>query len=147
MKYIKLFENFLINEALNKDIRSFGQDLGKYLTNSGFKVKFINGQISDEDKKQVNSKNGFVALESDQNQYQQSLYLHFNPGEFKKIKSVVDKFQLSPYNGKVMSNGWTSKQVVGALNPGDIFKVESSVEQGLYQFFRLAKVETKVKTL
>jgi uncharacterized protein involved in outer membrane biogenesis len=132
-----------LNEALNKDIKAFGQDLGKYLTNAGFKVKFINGRMSDEDMKQVKTNTGLVALEADQNPSQQSLYIHFNPKEVNKIEGIVDKFQLSPYAGKVMTKGWTSKQVVGALNPGDIFKVDSQKGSGLYQFFRLAKVDTK----
>ena len=42
MKYIKLFEAFdenqTINESLNKDIKSFESDLGKYLKNAGFNV-------------------------------------------------------------------------------------------------------------
>jgi hypothetical protein len=136
-----------VNEALNKDIKAFGQDLGKYLTNAGFKVKYINGRLSDEDMKQLKTNTGLVALESDQNATQQSLYMNFNPKDLNKIEGIVNKFQLSPYTGKVMTKGWTSKQVVGALNPGDIFKADSQKGSGLYQFFRLAKVDTKVQNV
>lgn len=136
-----------LDEALNKDIKQFGQDLGKYLTNAGFKVKFVSGRMSDEDMKQLKTNTGLVALEADQNPSQQSLYMHFNPKEVNKIEGIVNKFQLSPYSGKVMAKGWTSKQVVGALNPGDIFKADSQKGSGLYQFFRLAKVDTKVQNV
>ena len=136
--------NEVLNEALNKDIKAFGQDLAKYLTNAGFKIKFLGGRISDEDMKQLRTNTGFVALEADQNPSQQSLYMHFNPKDVNKIEGIVNKFQLSPYSGKVMTTGWTSKQVVGALNPGDIYKIDGQKGSGLYQFFRLAKVDTKV---
>ena len=136
-----------LEEALNKDIKAFGQDLGKYLTNAGFKVKFINGGISNDDLNQVKTNTGLVALEADQNPSQQSLYLHFNPKEVGKVEKIVEKFQLSPYDGKVMTKGWTSKQVTGAVNPGDIFKIDSDKLRGIYQFFRLAQVDTKVKSM
>ena len=133
----------VLKEALNKDIKAFGQDLGKYLTNAGFQVKYVNGRMSDEDMKQLKTNTGLVALEPDQNQDQQSLFLYFNPKEVAKIEKVVDKFQLTPYDGKVLARGWTAKQVRGALNPGDIYKYEDK-PRGAYYFYRLAKVDTKV---
>ena len=96
--------------------------------------------------KYLKTNTGFVALEPDQNDTQQSLYMHFNPKDLSKIEEIVNKFQLSPYAGKVMTKGWTSKQVVVTVNPGDRVKSDSQKESGLYQFFRLAKVDTKVKT-
>jgi hypothetical protein len=140
-------EEKMLNESLNKDIREFGKDLGKYLTNSGFKVKFMSGRMSDEDMKQIKTNTNLVGLELDQNDSQQSLYMHFNPKDLNNIEKIVDKFQLSPYSGKVMSKGWTNKQVVGALNPGDIFKSDSQKGSGLYQFFRLKKVDSKVSNV
>lgn len=136
-----------LEEALNKDIKTFAQDLGKRLTDAGFKVKYVNGTLSTEDMKQLKSSTGLVAFETDQNPSQQSLYLNFNPKEVNKIETIIDKFQLSPYNGKVMTKGWTSKQVQGAVNPGDIFKIDSDKLRGLIQFFRLAKVDTAVKSV
>lgn len=136
-------EEMVLNEALNKDIKEFGRDLGKYLTNAGFQVKYVNGRISDENLTHLRTNTGLVAFETDQNQDQQSLYLYFNPKEKSKIETIVNKFQLTPYSGKPMGAGWTYKQVVGALNPGDIFKVDGG--NYMYQFFRLAKVNTKVE--
>lgn len=147
MKYIKLFEKFdksqAINESLNKDMKSFGSDLGKYLKNAGFDVKFLNGEITKEQRSILKESKGIVALEVYQNEAMQTLNLYFNPIEFKKVESVVDKFQLSDYNGPVLTRNWTSKQVKGAINPGDICK-QGNGENGLYTFYRLAKVDTKV---
>ena len=147
MKYIKLFEAFdenqVINESLNKDMKLFGSDLGKYLKNAGFDVKFLNGEISQEQRKNLNESKSIVALEVYQNDAMQTLNLYFNPKEFKKVESVVNKFKLSNYDGPVLSRNWTSKQVKGAINPGDICK-EVSGENGKYIFYRLAQVDTKV---
>jgi len=151
MKHIKLFESFskaeVLNEALNKDIKAFGTDLGKYLKNGGFDVKFLNAEITQDQKKSIKDSKNIVALEVNQNNEMQSLYLHFNPSQLSKIKAIVDKFQLSDYNGPVLSRGWTSKQVKGAINPGDICKDIVNIANGLYVFYRLAKVDTKVKDI
>ena len=147
MKYIKLFESFdknqTINESLNKDMKSFGSDLGKYLKNVGFDVKFLNGEISPEQIKSLNESKGIAALEVYQNDAMQTLNLYFNPIEYKKVESVVGKFQLSEYSGPVLTRNWTSKQVKGVINPGDICK-EGNGENGKYTFYRLAQVDTKV---
>ena len=137
-------EKMVLKEALNKDIRQFAKDLGNYLTKDGFKVKYVEGnRIPDDVYTQLRTDTGLVAFVTDQNQDQQSLYLYFNPKENSKVEKIVNKFQLTPYSGKPMNAGWTRKQVVGALNPGDIFKVDGG--QGMYQFFRLAKVNAKIK--
>lgn len=139
----------VLKEALNKDIKDFGKDLGTYLTQAGFKVRYVKpgDTLTTQDIEQIKTNTGLVALELDQNSGQQSMYLRFNPKELSKIEKVVNKFQLSPYDGKVMTKGWTSKQVIGALNPGDIFRVDSDIRNGMYQFFRLLKVDTQVKSV
>jgi hypothetical protein len=124
-------------------MKLFGSDLGKYLKNAGFDVKFLNGEISPEQRKNLNESKGIVALDVYQNDTMQTLNLHFNPTEFKKIESVVNKFQFSNYDGPVLSRNWTSKQVKGAINPGDICK-QGKGENGKYTFYRLAQVDTKV---
>ncbi len=148
MKYIKLFEAFdenqTINESLNKDIKSFGSDLGKYLKNAGFDVKFLNGQISQEQRKSLNESKGIVALEVYQNDEMQTLNLYFNPEDIYRVEKIVNKFQLSTYYGKVIQKDWTRKQVSGALNPGDIYKGKYD---GMYGFYRLNNVKTKVRNV
>ena len=148
MKYIKLFEAFdenqTINESLNKDIKSFGSDLGKYLKNAGFDVKFLNGQISQEQRKSLNESKGIVALEVYQNDEMQTLNLYFNPEDIYRVEKIVNKFQLSTYDGKVIQKDWTRKQVSGALNPGDIYKGKYD---GMYGFYRLNNVKTKVRNV
>jgi len=148
MKYIKLFEAFdenqTINESLNKDIKSFGSDLGKYLKNAGFDVKFLNGLLSQEQRKILNESKGIVALEVYQNDEIQTLNLYFNPEDIYRVEKIVNKFQLSKYDGKVIQKGWTRKQVSGALNPGDIYKGKYD---GMYGFYRLNNVKTKVRNV
>ena len=140
-------EEMVLKEALNKDIRQFAKDLGDYLTKNGFKVKYVEGnRIPDDAYTQLRTNTGLVAFVTDQNQDQQSLYLYFNPKEKSKIENIVNKFQLTPYSGKVMSAGWTRKQVIGALNPGDIFMMSGNENQGMYMFFRLKSVGTKTTT-
>ena len=143
-------EEMVLKEALNKDIKQFGKDLGKYLTNAGFQVKYVDGTISNNDKNLIKqSDKKLVALEIMENQEAQALYLSFNPKDLSGIRNIVDKFQLSNYSGKVFNiNDWGGrKQVSGALNPGDIYSAIGQADSGSIQFFRLAKVDTKVKNI
>lgn len=148
MKHLKMFEDYngmkLINEALNKDMKAFGTDLGKYLKNSKFDVKFLNGPITQDQKKTLMDSEGIVALEVFENNEMQTLFLYFNPKQIKTIESVVGKFQLSNYMGPVLKRDWTTKQVKGALNPGDIFKSDHNKAQGVMEFYRVANVDRKV---
>jgi hypothetical protein len=60
MKHIKLFENFeVLNEALNKELKSFSSDLKKKLTDMGFKVDLaLDRNVHDEINKVKNSAPG-----------------------------------------------------------------------------------------
>lgn len=136
-------EEIILREALNKDIRQFAQDLGKYLTKDGFQVKYVSDRIPDEDYAKLRAEKGLIAFVYNENASQQSMYMYFNPIEKPKVAKIVDKFQLSPYSGKPMHIGWDIKQVQGAINPGDIYKAE---DKGMYLFFRPKKVNTKVTT-
>ena len=57
MKHIKLFENFYkLNEALNKELKEFGPDLQKKLTDLGFKVNLkVNQDVHADHQQVVNS--------------------------------------------------------------------------------------------
>jgi len=85
MKHIKLYENFnSINEALNKDIRSFGQDVDKRLKEAGFKTLVLVGQkLNSEQLKKVSDETGLVAFEVDRSMGSegeiQQMYLYCNP--------------------------------------------------------------------
>ena len=68
-------------------------------------------------------------------------------GIFKKAEAIINKFQLSDYNGPVLKKGWTAKQVQGVINPGDIVKQDNDKDRGVWYFYRLAKVDTKVKNV
>jgi hypothetical protein len=153
MKHIKLYENFnSINEALNKDIRSFGQDVDKRLKEAGFKTLVLVGQkLNSEQLKKVSNETGLVAFEVDRSMGSegeiQQMYLHCNPKEFAKVKKVIDRFQLSNYNGQAKFNNkdWTTKTVIGAINPGDIIKLENG-DNGQIWFYRYEKVNRSLKT-
>ena len=137
-----------LNEALNKDIKTFGQDLDKNLKAAGFQTLILVGKpATDEQKKKVKTDLGLAIIETYENPEVQALTLYVNPKEFEKAKKITDKFQLSTYNGQKMTlgKGWDTviKQVKGALNPGDIYDAGENSGHGLFYFARLAKVDTK----
>jgi hypothetical protein len=146
---IKKFSDFTenINEALNKSIKSFGQDLDIRIKKSGIETKIVtNGDRTDEFIKVVSGKTGLALIEVDERPTIQIIYLYVNPSEFDKVKKIVDVYQLSSYNGQKIQKGWTSKQVTGALNSGDIYKTEDK-PNGKFTFIRQLEVETKVKNI
>lgn len=146
MKYLELFENWNINEALNKDIKAFGQDLDNKLKSAGIKTLILIGKESTpQQRSEVYKGSGLAILEVSQNPNYQMMILYYSPKDKIKVTKAVDYFQLIPYNGPVLKKGWTSKQVQGAINPGDIYKQTTS--DGQIQFIRLAKTETKVRTV
>jgi hypothetical protein len=137
-----------ISEALNKDIKVFGQDLDKRLKEAGFKTLILVGKsATDEQKKKVQTDLGLAILEVFENAGLQLLTLYINPKELSKAKSVISKFQLVPYKGQVIQKGWTAKQVQGALNPGDIYLDSENSSHGVSIFARLAQIDTKVKNV
>jgi hypothetical protein len=137
-----------LDEALNKDIKAFGQDLDKNLKAAGFQTLILVGKpATDEQQKKVKTDLGLAVIETYENPEIQTLTLYVNPKEFEKAKKITDKFQLSTYNGQKMTlgKGWDTviKQVTGALNPGDIYDAGDDSGHGLFYFARLAKVDTK----
>ena len=102
------------------------------------------GKISQEQRKSLNESKGIVALEVYQTDEMQTLNLYFNPEDIYRVEKIVNKFQLSTYDGKVIQKDWTRKQVSGALNTGDIYKGKYD---GMYGFYRLNNVKTKVRNV
>lgn len=136
----------VLNEALNKDIKAFGQDLDNKLKASGIKTLILIGkEPTPEQKDQVKKGTGLAILEVSQNPASQLMILHYSPKDKNKIMKAVNYFQLIPYDGQVLKKNWTAKQVKGAINPGDIYKQESG--EGEIQFIRLAATDPKVKTV
>lgn len=141
-----------LEEALNKDMRQFGQDLDKRLKEAGFKTLVLIGQnLSSDAQKKLNSEQGLIALEVQRSNGSegeiQQMYLYSNPKDYQKVKKVVDKFQLSNYEGQAKFNDktWTTKTVIGAINPGDIVKIENAFS-GQIWFYRYEKVDRNLKT-
>ncbi len=122
-----------LNEALNKDIKAFGQDLDKRFKEAGFDTLVIMNQATPEQLKIVASNPKAALFEVSQTPETQMLVLRVNPKMEAKAKSIIDKFQLSSYNGPVLKRGWTAKQVQGAMNPGDIVKQEGG--NGSFYFY------------
>lgn len=168
MKHLKLFENFSINEALNKDIKEFGQDLEKNFKAAGFNTSILAQSPTEQQLNAVKTKEKVAIFEVFQNEAVQQLTLHVssNPKSFKAAEAIVNKFQLSDYNGPVLKRGWTAKQVMGKINPGDIVKEAPTVPEVpkpkqkpeaplppvaptvmSWKFYRVVKVDTRVKTL
>jgi hypothetical protein len=137
----------VLNEALNKDIKAFGQDLDKKFKEAGFDTLILFQNISQEQLNNIKNNPKAVAFVVYQNPETQTLTVHVNPKQSQKAESIINKFQLSDYNGPVLKKGWTAKQVQGAINPGDIVKQDINKNQGEWYFYRLAKVDTKVKNM
>jgi hypothetical protein len=135
-----------VNEALNKDIKVFGQDLDKRFKEAGFDTLVIMKSPSPEQLNIIKTKENVALFEVSETPGAQMLTLRVNPKMAAKAESIVNKFQLSDYNGPVLKRGWTAKQVQGAINPGDIVKQEDKI-RGMWNFYRLAKVDTKVKDI
>ena len=136
----------VLSEALNKDIRAFGQDLDKKFKEAGFNTLILFQNISQEQLNVIKTDPKAVAFQIYQNPETQTLTVYVNPKQIQKAESIINKFQLSDYSGPVLKKGWTVKQVQGAINPGDIVKQDVDKNKGIWYFYRLAKVDTKVKT-
>jgi hypothetical protein len=139
--------NEKLNEALNKDIKAFGQDLDKRFKDAGFDTLVIMQPATPEQLNIIKTNPKAVLFEVSQTPETQMLVLRVNPKMISKAESIVNKFQFSSYSGPVLKRGWTAKQVQGALNPGDIFKQDNDKSKGLWYFYRLAKVSTTVKNV
>jgi hypothetical protein len=141
-----LEEENQLNEALNKDIKLFGGDLDKRFKEAGFDT-LVTMQIATPQQLDIVQKNpNAVLFEVYQTPETQMLTVHVNPKMVSKAESIINKFQFSDYNGPILKRGWTAKQVTGAINPGDIYKQDDYKSKGLWYFYRLAKVNTTVKT-
>lgn len=151
LKHIKLFEQFFNNdmlyESLNKDIKMFGQDLDKNFKLSGFDTLILTRQPSQEQLQTIKTNPKAVIFEVFQSPETQQLTLYVNPKQIAVAEKIINKFQISNYDGPILSRGWTSKQVKGAINPGDIVKQDSDKNNGIWYFYRLAKVNTTVKNI
>jgi len=136
-----------LDEALNKDIKTFGQDLDKRFKEAGFDTLVLMQPATQEQLNIVKTKEKAVLFEVSQTPETQMLSLKVNPKMVSKAESIINKFQLSNYDGPVLKKGWTSKQVQGAINPGDIVSQKMDHSRGEWYFYRLAKVDTKVKNV
>ena len=136
-----------LNEALNKDIKQFGKDLDDKFKAAGFNTLITMQPPTSEQQNTVKTNPNAAIFEVSQNQDAQMLTVYINPKMISKAESIINKFQLSNYDGSVLQRRWTAKQVKGAINPGDIVKQDADKNKGIWYFYRLAKVDTKVKTI
>jgi hypothetical protein len=134
----------LLKEALNKDIKQFGKDLDNRFKAAGFKTKIIfNGQNIDALAKEMQTIQKAVLFDVFENKDMQTLTVYANPSDVRDAEKIINKFQLSDFNGPVLSRGWTSKQVQGKINPGEIVKQDADKSKGMWYFYRLANVGTR----
>ena len=136
-----------LNEALNKDIKAFGQDLDKRFKEAGFDTLVLMQPATQDQLDIVKTKEKAALFVVSQTPEIQILAIHTNPKMASKAQSIINKFQLSDYTGPVLKKGWTAKQVQGAINPGDIVNQKMDNSRGEWYFYRLAKVDTKVKNV
>lgn len=137
-----------LNEALNKDIKAFGQDLDKQFKAAGFDTLVTMQDPTQQQLQIVKTNPKAVIFHVFQTPETQQLSVYVNPTQkpIAAAEKIINKYQLSDYNGPVLKRGWTAKQVQGAINPGDIVKQDNDKMKGMWFFYRLAKVSTQVKT-
>ena len=144
----------ILTEALNKDIRQFGQDLEKRLKEAGFStiVVFHPKTISDQQLAEIKSDPKKVGLHIILDQQYQGLQLRGNAKSAKELEKIINKFQVSNWNGPKMEfgSGWDTKikQVIGGFNPGDIVGGGKGVNGVYYDanFTRYAVTQSKTTT-
>lgn len=136
-----------LEEALNKDIKAFGQDLDKAFKAAGFDTLVLMRGPSAEQMNIVKTNPKAVLFLVTETRGAQTLAVYVNPKQIQKAESIINKFQLSDFDGPVLTKGWTAKQVQGAINPGDIVKQDNDKDKGTWYFYRLAQVDTKVKSM
>jgi hypothetical protein len=153
---LKVLIGNILTEALNKDIKAFGQDVERNLKSAGFNTLVTTQTPTDEQTNQVANDPKLVILYVSQDSSSQGLQLRGNITAAKDLSKIVNKFQVSSWNGpkKEFGSGWDAKtkQVVGGFNPGDIVGVKDP-DAGIsgkkfYDagFYRYAKVDTTVRT-
>lgn len=165
----ELFRKIVLSEALNKDIRKFGEDINKALQSGGFKtnlaphgnknvavldVSFNDMPISDKTRMQKEQNLVLITAHTSgwsQDDKVQNLFVYCNIKDKDKVSKILDKFQVSEYEGPQLKNPITgvSKQVVAGFNPGDIYKVfEGQAISNVYYFMysRSTQSETRIKT-
>jgi|688.fasta_scaffold527197_2 hypothetical protein len=149
----QLFKKRVLSEALNKDITAFGKDLEKRLKDLKliprvFPPKNNSAYAAVEPlKERLKTEPDNVLISFNSSNDAQELYLVGSVKQKATIEKAVNYFQLAKYTGPVISDPkkWQTKQIVGALNPGDIFlhSLDNTTDYVEYLFMRLAKVDTK----
>ncbi len=138
MKHIKLFENFYkLNEALNKELKEFGPDLQKKLTDLGFKVNLkVNQDVHADHQQVVNSNPKEMLALINYYNYSGSELLNVtvHKDNAKYLEKLVAYFNLPKTEyGPDKEIGWYVKNVRN-VNPGDI--VVTQIYGGQVSFYR-----------
>lgn len=78
---------------------------------------------SNDQRKNIASDSKTIAIFATADNFAQTLYLSSNPKAENEVQKVLSNYQLASYKGKEQktADGWKSKQVIGSLNPGDIY--------------------------
>ena len=114
MKYLKMFENFAINEALNIKMSDFKDRVQKKFEEKKFKFEKNPGGKYPH--------TGTVMWKLYEYPEYEQFEIVFNEKDYSKIEKIISYFQLAKYTGKEVSDGaWTVKKIFGTLNPGDIY--------------------------
>ena len=152
----QLFKKRVLSEALNKDITAFGKDLEKRLkdlklTPRVFPPKNNSAYDAVEPlKERLKTEPENVLMSFNSSNDAQELYLVGSVKQKATIEKAVNYFQLAKYAGPVINDpgNWQTKQIIGALNPGDIFlySLDKSRDYVEYLFMRWAKITTTSKT-
>jgi hypothetical protein len=96
----------VLSEALNKDIKAFGQDLDNKFKAAGFDTLILTQSSPTPEQLNIIKTNPKAAIfEVSQSQMAQMLIVRVNSKMISKAESIINKFQLSNYNGPVLQKG------------------------------------------
>ena len=163
MKHIKSFNQ--INEALNKDLSSFANDLSKRAKEFKFNVITLHPNDpppQNREPKTIYLQHGRQTYHSSNYTYDELLLIYHND-DFEMVKKIINYFQLSPYDGPVLNitknynkgqgDEKVIKQIRGALNPGDIFATpyhrdphSNTFTYNSIHFLRIKSIKTETFT-
>jgi hypothetical protein len=128
-KYKQLFEgrvrsndSLLINEALNKDLKSFASDVKRFLITQGYednqiKLLMISGPLANIYKTISGNENlAALALEKGDT----NLHVIVNTNKIKVLEKMKDKFNLDVEQSQKATGGWDDEDRGTTSNKGDL---------------------------
>ena len=112
----KLEEVGELKEALNKDLKSFGMDLKKFMEGKGLEVKLQQGS-SQPLYDPIGKNPNFAAL----NLQDDDLHVIVNDNKIDVLKDIIKRYNLKPLQSLKQTGGWADDPKKKAQSKGEIY--------------------------